>query len=317
MTAVVNSQIITDRSAFTTERRSSGEMRTSVICNPAAGNVKDRQTIGEKLKQLSGAKIYFTEKEGDATRFAEDAIQQGQDLIVAAGGDGTLNEVINGIARFADRIRIGLVPLGTGNDFARTLALPAAIEDCIQILITGKTRAIDLVRVTSDQIRYFVNVSAGGFSGTVNEKLTPEIKKTWGPLAYLRSAAAALPELRSYRTTVVLDDDPPLEADLYNAIIANGRFVAGGTEVAPEAAVDDGMLDLILVLQKPMSEIALVITQMLTGKHLESHGIIFRRAKKILIHSTPGMWFNVDGELVGNEPALFEALPHALRFVVP
>ena len=195
--------------------------------------------------------------------------------------------------------------------------MPDSIEDCIQILRTGKTRAIDLVRVTSDQVRYFVNVSAGGFSGTVNEKLTPEIKKTWGPLAYLRSAAAALPELRSYRTTIVLDDDPPFEANLYNAIIANGRFVAGGTEVAPEAVADDGLLDLILVLQKPMSEIALVIAQMLAGKHLGSDAIVFRRAKKILVSSNPGMWFNVDGELVGNEPALFEALPRALRFVVP
>jgi diacylglycerol kinase (ATP) len=292
-------------------------MKTSIIYNPAAGSVKDRKTIGEKLQQLSAARIYFTEKEGDATRFAENAIQQGQDLVVAAGGDGTLNEVINGIAPFADRIQIGLVPLGTGNDFARTLALPGSIEDCIQILRTGKTQAIDLVRVTSDQVRYFVNVSAGGFSGTVNEKLTPEIKKTWGPLAYLRSAAAAFPELRSYRTTVVLDDDPPFEADLYNAIIANGRFVAGGAEVAPEAAADDGLLDLILVLQKPMSEIALVIAQILTGKHLGSDAVVFRRAKKILVHSNPGMWFNVDGELVGNEPALFEALPRALRFVVP
>src|SRR5262245_55201987 len=133
-------------------------MKTSIIFNPAAGSVKDRKAIDEKLQQLSGAQICFTEKEGDAIRFAEDAIQQGQELVVAAGGDGTLNEVINGIARFADRIRIGLVPLGTGNDFARTLALPNSIEDCIDILKAGKTREIDLVRVTSDQIRYFVNV---------------------------------------------------------------------------------------------------------------------------------------------------------------
>ena len=172
-------------------------------------------------------------------------------MIVAAGGDGTLNEVVNGIAPWADRIEIGLVPLGTGNDFARTLALPNSIDDCLDILRMGQTRAIDLVRVTSDQIRYFVNVSAGGFSGTVNEKLTPEIKQTWGPLAYLRSAAEALPELRAYRTTVVLDEEPPLVVDLYNAIVANGRFVAGGTEVAPEAAVDDGLLDLVLCCKSP------------------------------------------------------------------
>jgi diacylglycerol kinase (ATP) len=291
-------------------------MKTFIICNPGAGRVEDREAIRKKLQQLPGAKIYFTEREGDATRFAQDAVKQGQDLVVAAGGDGTLNEVINGIARRADRIQVGLVPLGTGNDFARTLALPDSIDDCIDVLRIGKTRAIDFVRVTSDQIRYFVNVSAGGFSGTANEKLTPEIKKTWGPLAYLRSAAEALPELRSYRTTVVLDEGAPLEVNLYNAIIANGRFVAGGTEVAPEAAVDDGLLDLVLVLQKSMSEMILVIAQMLAGKHLASDAIVFRRAKKIAISSNPGMWFNVDGELVGNEPALFEALPRALRFVV-
>ena len=295
----------------------SKQMKTFIICNPCAGSVGDRESTGEKLRQLPGAQIYFTEKEGDATRFAKDAVQQGQDLIVAAGGDGTLNEVINGIAGHANQIQIGLVPLGTGNDFARTLDLPDSIEDCIDILRAAKTRPVDLVRVTSDQVRYFVNVSAGGFSGTVNEKLTPEIKKTWGPLAYLRSAAQALPELRSYRTTIVLDEGTPLEVDLCNAIVANGRFAAGGTPVAPEAAVDDGLLDLVLVLQKPMSEVVLVAARMLVGKHLTSDAIVFRRARKISINSKPGMWFNVDGELVGNEPSIFEALPRALQFVAP
>ena len=89
---------------------------------------------------------------------------------------------------------------GTGNDFARCLNLPATLEENIDIVLSGETTAIDVVRTKSDRIRYFVNVSAGGFSGLANEKLTPELKRTWGPLAYLRSAAAALPQLRSYRT---------------------------------------------------------------------------------------------------------------------
>lgn len=115
----------------------------------------------------------------------------------------------------------------------------------------------------------------------------------------------------------MLDDAAPLELDLYNAIVANGRFVAGGTQVAPEALVDDGLLDLVLLPKKPMSEIAFVTAQMLCGKHLQSDAIVFKRAAKISIHSTPGMWFNVDGETVGNEPALFEVLPKALQFVAP
>lgn len=292
-------------------------MKTTIICNPGAGSVEDRESIREKLQELRGAQVLFTENEGDAGRFAKDAIEQGQDLVVAAGGDGTLNEVINGIAEQAGQIQVGLVPLGTGNDFARTLELPDSIEDCIEILRAGKTRPVDLVRFTGEHVRYFVNVSAGGFSGTVDEKLTPEIKKTWGPLAYLRSAAEALPELKGYRTTIVLDEGEPIELELYNAVVANGRFVAGGTQVAPEALVDDGLLDLVLVPKKPMSEIAFVTARMLLGKHLNSDGVIFHRAAKISITSKPGMWFNVDGETVGNEPALFEALPQALHFVAP
>jgi diacylglycerol kinase (ATP) len=175
---------------------------------------------------------------------------------------------------------------------------------------------IDLVRVRSDRTRYFVNVSTGGFSGLVNEKLTPEIKHAWGPLAYVRSAAAALPELHAYRTTIVLDGTERLSIDLYNVIIANGRFVAAGLPIAPKADPSDGLLDLVLIPKLPKPEMALLATEMVLGKHLSSNALIFRRAKKISVRSRPGMWFNVDGEPVGNEPALFQVVPRALNFVV-
>lgn len=290
-------------------------MKTCIICNPAAGSVTDREAIRAQLQRFPSATIAFTEDADHATTLAREAVQTGCELVIAAGGDGTLNEVINGLAPSAEKLLVGLIPLGTGNDFARMLGLPTGIDACVDVLSAGHTRPIDLVRVTSDQVRYFVNVSAGGFSGTVNEKLTPEIKKTWGPLAYLRCAAEAFPELRAYRTHIVLDDVTVLDLDLYNAIIANGRFVAGGTPVAPEAAVDDGLLDVVLVPQRPMAEMAVMAAQMLLGAHLTSDAIVFRRAAKIAISSTPGMWFNVDGELVGNEPALFEVLPRAIQFL--
>ena len=129
-------------------------------------------------------------------------------------------------------------PLGTGNDFARSIGLPANIDECIELIAQGRTKAIDLVRVTSDQVRYFVNVSTGGFSGLVDEKLTPEIKKSWGPLAYLRGAAAALPELRAYKTKIIFDETEEMEIALHNVIIGNGRYVAGGIPVTPEALVE-------------------------------------------------------------------------------
>jgi diacylglycerol kinase (ATP) len=170
--------------------------------------------------------------------------------------------------------------------------------------------------MTGGRTRYFVNASSGGFSGVVDEKLSSAIKSSWGPLAYLRSAAAALLELHAYRTTVIFDDAERLMIDLYSIIIANGRFVAAGLPIAPEANVSDGLLDVVLVPKRPAAEMALLIAEMLLGKHLSGGAVIFRRARKISVQSRPGMWFNADGELVGNEPTVFQVLPHALDFVV-
>lgn len=288
-----------------------------VILNPSSGSVRDVDTLVDQIAQLEDAEIFLTTKPGSAARFARTAMRKGREIIVAAGGDGTLNEVINGIGENVGDTRVGLLPLGTGNDFARTIGIPTDLEAALEVIRSGETRAVDLVRVTSDEVRYFVNVSAGGFSGLVDEKLTPEMKKTWGPLAYLRSAAAALPELRAYRTTLAFDNTDSLVLDLYNVVVANGRYVAGGRLIAPEASIDDGLLDIILIQKRSAPELALLAAQVALGTHLSSDAIVFRRAAKLTVNSKPGMWFNVDGELVGNEPARFEILPRALHFIVP
>ena len=288
-----------------------------VILNPSAGSVHELDDLVKQIATLPKAEVQMTKKGGSAARLARAALRKGCDMIVAAGGDGTLNEVINGLQENAGETRVGLIPLGTGNDFARTIGLPTDLKAALEVLRLGHTRAIDLVRVTSDKARYFLNVSAGGFSGLVNEKLTPELKKTWGPLAYLRSAAAALPDLRAYRTTLAFDNTESLMLDLYNVVVANGRYVAGGTLIAPEASIDDGLLDIILIQKRSAAELALLAAQVMVGAHLSSDAVVFRRAAKLTVNSKPGMWFNVDGELVGNEPACFEILPRALTFVVP
>ena len=291
--------------------------KTCIILNPAAGNARDLEDVVARLSRVPNGEIRISSKPGSAARFASAALRKGFDLVVAAGGDGTLNEVVNGVGENLGDARLGLIPLGTGNDFARTLGVPADIEAAIDLIVIGETREVDLVRVTSDEVRYFVNVSAGGFSGLVNEKLTPEMKKTWGPLAYLRGAAAALSELRAYRTTLALDNSESLTLDLYNVVVANGRYVAGGTLIAPEASIDDGLLDIVLIPQRSAPELALLAAQVALGTHLTSDAIVFRRAAQLTVNSKPGMWFNVDGELVGNEPARFEILPRALRFIAP
>jgi diacylglycerol kinase (ATP) len=291
--------------------------KTCIILNPSAGKGRDLDDIVARMARLPDAEIRLTNKPGSAARFAKTAVRKGRELIVAAGGDGTLNEVVNGIGENSGAVRVGLIPLGTGNDFGRSIGVPPDVDAAIDLIRAGETRAVDLVRVTSDEVRYFVNVSAGGFSGLVNEKLTAEMKKTWGPLAYLRSAAAALPELRAYRTTLAFDNDESLMLELYNVVVANGRYVAGGMLIAPEAEIDDGLLDVILIPKRPAAELALVVAQMALGTHLSSGAIVSRRTAKLTVNSKPGMWFNVDGELVGNEPARFEIVPRALNFIAP
>ncbi len=293
-------------------------MKPYIIFNPIAGSIVNRSGLLKQLRRLNPRKLRLTQRAGEAETYARDAIRAGCDYVIAAGGDGTLNEVINGIAtpRRTRGVCVGLVPLGTANDFARSIGLPASVEDNIDILRAKQTDPIDLVRVTSDRTRYFVNVSAGGFSGLVDEKLTPEIKSTWGPLAYLRSAAAALPELHAYQTSIVFDDVERLMIELYNVIIANGQFVAGGLPIARQADLRDGLLDVVLVPKRPPAKMVLLAAEMLLGNHLSSNAVIFRRAKKISVRSQPGMWFNVDGELVGNEPVIFQIVARGLEFVI-
>lgn len=291
--------------------------KACVILNPCAGSIRNVDETAKALRRIGGCRLEISPKPRAAERLARDAVRKGADLIIAAGGDGTLNDVVNGVARRADDVRVGVLPLGTGNDFARSLELPNDFDACIEVLRAGKTRAVDLVCVTSDRVRHFVNVSAGGFSGVVNDKLTPQLKQKWGPLAYVRGAAAALSELRAYRTNIALDNRKALSLEVFNVVIANGRYVAGGTPIAPQAEIDDGLLDIVLLPQIPVRQLAVLAAQIVLGTHLSNDAVVFRRASKVSVKSRPGMWFNVDGELVGNQPAVFEVLPRALRFIVP
>lgn len=291
-------------------------MKPFIILNPAAGSVGDLPRTLRALKSFKPIDLQVTRKTGDAEKWSRVAVDRGCGYLVVAGGDGTLNEVVNGVAQTGKTAQIGVVPLGTGNDFARTLGLPLSIEENLEILRSGKTRGIDLVRVRSRRARYFVNVAAGGFSGIVRRRITPEIKKSWGPLAYIRGAAAALPKLHAYKTRLVLDEEEEISTALYNLIIANGRFAAGGLPIAPDADPADALLDVVLIPKRSASEIALLAAEIALGKHFSNNAIIFRRAKKVAVRSKPGMWFNVDGELVGRVPATFQILPRALKFVV-
>ncbi len=290
--------------------------RTCVIFNPQSGTASSPEALAEALAPLGAVTLQPTSAGAHARELALAAIKDGCDLVIAAGGDGTINEVVNGLAQLPGRARLGILPLGTGNDFARSIAMPTELDAAVAALVAGRTEQLDLIKVDSEQVCWFINVSAGGFSGLVDEKLTDELKSTWGPFAYLLAAAGALPELIGYEMTVQFDDEEPQQISAYNVVVANGRFVAGGLPVAPHAILNDGLAEVVIVPVLPATKIGLLAPQLFLGKHINSDALIVRQVRRFTVDSKPGMWFNVDGELVGNEPARFEVVPRALGVIV-
>jgi diacylglycerol kinase (ATP) len=292
--------------------------RISIVLNRAAGSVDDIDAITRLLtSRFTRAPLLFPEKSGDATALARTAAQR-SDIVIAAGGDGTLNEVLNGLADHFQNVCLGLLPLGTGNDFARTIGMPETLDDAIDTILRGQTRRVDVIRVDiASRRHHMINVSAGGFSAKVNEKLTDDVKQRWGPLCYARSFVAAISEREDYQTEIVLDDGTErLDAPAYNVIVANGRYVANGVPIAPSARIDDGLADLIVLPVASLPQLALLAQATLAGKHLEHDQLVFRRARKIRITSKPPMSFNTDGELIGDDPITFEVLPQAIECIV-
>ena len=291
-----------------------------LIVNPRAGSVRASDlSIGHDAPTIE---VIEVETEAQTREAAAQAARDGVERVVAAGGDGTIHLVANGLMEVGqtadERPVLAVLPLGTGNDFARTLGLPLDdLATCFRCLPEGPRRRLDLIRYRHEgEDGYAVNACAGGFAGTVGEVLSDELKASWGPLAYLVGAARLVPDITDYRTTVWWDDGPPERLDAYNVVVANGRTAAGGQPVAPRASPEDGLLDVVIVRAGSVLDIARIAARMLAGDYLEDDQIVFNRVTRVRIESTPGMWFNVDGELRTNEPVEFEAVPGALRVVV-
>ncbi|KYF81172.1 hypothetical protein BE11_32570 [Sorangium cellulosum] len=296
-------------------------MRTSIIVNPAAGNAAQSARLHELAAARPDVRLIQTEGPGHARELAGAAVEEGSEIVVAAGGDGTINEVVQGLGPHRDRARLGLLPLGTGNDLARTLGIPFDPVEAFALLDAGRvealTRKVDLVHVESaGQTRYCLNVAAGGFSGQVDEALTDEMKAAWGPLAYVRGAMKVLPDLTGYETTIAWDDQEFERVEALNVIVANGRTCAGGMKVASGASMEDGLLDVVIVRYASLLDLAAVAARLVAGSYLDSAEVMHRRASRVRIAAKPGMWFNVDGELLSNAPISFSVEHRALSVLV-
>jgi diacylglycerol kinase (ATP) len=291
-------------------------MKSRVILNPNAGSVEGIASLRDSLERLPDTEICVTDHEGHAEELARQAVEMGVPLVVAAGGDGTLNEVLNGLSAGFDRTRLGLLPLGTGNDFARSIGVPDDLEGALAVLRAGRVQKIDVGRTSvGGKSRCFLNMAVGGFSGVVSEKAS-DAKERWGPLAYMRGAVDALPELQAFETSIVLNGAERLRVATYNIVISNGRYVAAGIPVAPQAKLDDGLFEVMIAPATTIPKLALLVPQVLLGQHLGSDLLLFRRATRIEIDSQPEMSFNVDGEILGEASSVFEVQPRALEMVV-
>lgn len=289
-------------------------MRTCIILNPHAGTIVAQPALLDRIRAVFGTDLWLTQRPDDATTLARTAIRRGYDRIVAAGGDGTISEVLTGLAPDFERVQFGILPVGTANDFARSLDLPTDLETALTLLAAGVTRKLDLVQITTDRVSYCINVSAGGISGMFNEMAAAAVT-TWRPLAYLRAAMVLVPQLTPYHATVTCDDEDPFAISLWNLAIANGRYVAHGVPIAPTAELDDGWLDVVLIRATSLPALALLTPQVVLGRHLDSDQVLFRRARRVVVQSDPPMWLSVEGEVLGVTPATYQILPHALKVI--
>lgn len=296
--------------------------RPRIILNPTAGRARRYPCVVDDLLRLPGAELRRTCRPGHATVLAREAVREGCSPLVAAGGDGTVHEVVNGLAAgrgTAPDTALALVPLGTGNDLARTLGVPLDPHEAVESLGGGRIRRVDLLRARAGggDRRHLANFAIGGFAGDVADRVTPEARRRWGGLVYLRAIAAGLPSLRRYRTRLVVDGEPLPPAELLAVIVANGRWVGNGIPAAPRAEVDDGRLDLVAVRGDVPARVPLTVARVLTGRHLKAPGVLWRRARSVEVRSDPPMPLNADGQALGTTPATFRALPGALRVLVP
>ncbi len=306
-------------------------MNALLVVNPAAGQGKLREAL-VALKTALGpllGQVFETQKAGDAEAAAKQAAGQGFDAVLAAGGDGTVNEVINGLMAApgsSGPLPLGLVPLGTQNVLASELGLPASgdLNAVASLLRAGKTRRLDLGQVGT---RYFALMAGFGFDAVVVREVLKPIKDLIGPAAY---AFATLGALTKYRSTVIALtlDGEEIRSEAFLVVIANAASYAyRQIKLAPFAAPDDGWLD-ICVFERPKLDprlnrgldrvgFASQMVSVLARRHLRDPSVRYYRARTITLRSDPPISGQVDGETLGQTPVTIRIVPHALPVFVP
>lgn len=289
-------------------------MKVSFIVNPLAGRGRAKKIWEElepRLKIDCPYHTYYTEQAGDAVRLARLAQEEGAGVLISVGGDGTVHEIVNGMD--LERGTLGLIPAGTGNDFCRSLNYPRDPFEVAERIFSWKSRRVDLGRMGDS---YFVNVIGVGFDAQVACDVNRKFRRLTGLGAYL---AGILKNLVTYRNA-------PLELEYDGRLwtgrallvaVGNGKYLAGGLYILPQAEPDDGWFHICLAKDIGKLETLKVLPQVISGRHTGHRDVAILKARRIKVQSPAPLMIQADGEILGSLPLDIEVQPRALAVLAP
>ena len=296
-----------------------------LIVNPVAGGGSAQRQIpvvrSELKKYIAGdVEILATTRQGEATSLAQNASVGGASLLIAMGGDGTINEVANGLlAAENPGCELGIINCGSGGGLAQTLGLPEKLADQLALIFETAAKPLDTGLVQfEDQAgkistRFFVSECQIGFGGEVVSKVGMKHKKLGGTLAFGTVAVSCLFSYRGNQMTVGLDKQDPISENLLGIVIGNGSHCAGGMQLTPCARPDDGLLDVLRIREMPVLKRVSQFAKVYSGTHIHSSFFTLETARSISIESDIPVWVEMDGELIGKTPCKVEIHHQALR----
>lgn len=308
-----------------------------VIVNPksASGSTREKwsETASDFRAHFGAFSVAFTKGPGDGIELARRAAESGRGFIIACGGDGTVNEVANGILLSGADVELGVLPSGTGGDFRRTLGIPRPTRDAAAALRSGRTRRIDVGKVTFNDHdgrqtgRYFVNVSSVGLAAEIIKRVKSTKVFDWLPVESARGranfAASTLQEIvgiSAYTVRVRFDDGDESSLQTIAFCVCNSRYFGGGMMIAPNARLGDGQLDVVNIGDLGTARILLNAYSIYSGSHERLEEVRSTLATRIEISATDPsqtILIETDGELPGQLPAIYQVVPGALRVRFP
>ncbi len=308
-------------------------MKIALIMHPRpeSGRVEEFQEHVAKLR-AAGHEVRprLTFEGGDAARYAAAAVRAGCDVVVAAGGDGTVNEVVNGLGRGGGggggggggagagrrrrRPRLAVVPTGTANDFAAGLGLPEDAGEALRVAVEGRAMAVDVARVNR---RRFINASTGGFGAEATESTSSETKRLLGAWAYVITGVKKFVELRGVEARFTADGKLLHEGSFMLFAVGNGRQTGGGSLLTPRAEVDDGWLDVLVVPELPRVDFLALLPDLRSGTHLQSPDVIYGQARELRVDAKEDLSVNADGEPLRGRRFRYGVEPEPLEVMVP